>query len=77
MGACGLFLTTSTDVSTLNALMEMVQNDEYASNRIMANQALALCGNADLAFENIMRECTEDKNGSLYTLKSYDFCLFL
>lgn len=62
-GAYGLFLARSTDESIQNALREMAQNDEYASNRIMANQVLGLCGNADLAFENLMKECIEAKNG--------------
>ncbi len=62
-GAYGLFLAHSTGQSIQNALSEMAQNDKYASNRIMANQALGLCGNAELAFENLMKECSEAKTG--------------
>jgi len=67
-GAYGLFLTRSTDVSIQNALREMAQNDEYASNRIIANQALGLCGNAEQAFENLMKECNEAANGYVLLL---------
>ena len=41
----------------------MMRKDEFASNRIMAAQALGLCGDADLAFEYLIKECNEAKNG--------------
>ncbi|MCK5369512.1 MAG: sulfatase [Cyclobacteriaceae bacterium] len=65
-GAYGLFLARSADESIQQGLREMAQNDEYASNRIIANQALGLCGNAELAYKNLMKECIEAKNGYIF-----------
>ncbi len=61
-GAYGLFLGRSADESIQQALVEMVRTDEFSANRIMAAQALGLCGDADLAFEHLMKECNGARN---------------
>jgi hypothetical protein len=43
----------------------MIRGDWFAANRIMGAQALGFCGNARLAFENILKACTNAKNGYL------------
>jgi len=58
-----MFLEGSANASIQQALQEMMRKDEFAANRIMAAQALGLCGNADLAFKHLMKECKEAKNG--------------
>jgi len=61
--AYGMFLEGSANASIQQALQEMMRKDEFAANRIMAAQALGLCGNADQAFKHLMKECNEAKNG--------------
>ena len=61
-GAYGLFLRRSADESIDQALLEMMRTDVFAANRIMAAQALGLCGNADLAIKHLMKECNEAIN---------------
>ena len=60
-GAYALFLVRSTDAKVQNALRQMITNDMYATNRIMAAQAIGLCGDSALAFRTIYREAENTK----------------
>ena len=54
----------------------MIKNDEFATNRIMAAQALAWCGDADTAFKAIMAEIKpEEMNGYvlLFALNAFQY----
>lgn len=62
-GAYGLYLAGTADESIQQGLRNIVQNDKFVSNRIMANQALGLYGNAELAFQSLKKDCFEAKNG--------------
>ncbi len=55
-GAYALSLVGSTEMPGQVALTEMSKNDSFAANRIMAAQALGICGNPDIAFKSIMKE---------------------
>jgi hypothetical protein len=37
----------------------MIRNDSFAANRIMAAQALGVCGDPETSFHSIMKEATE------------------
>ncbi len=50
------------------ALLQMVQADDYAANRIMAAQALAWCGDPDTAFQALMHEASEATVGYVMLL---------
>lgn len=67
-GAYGLFLLRPTEASIFNSLREMAQKDDFAANRIMANQVLGVCDYPDQAFESLMKECREAKNGYTFLL---------
>lgn len=64
-GANGLFLARPADEAIRKALKAMAVADEYAANRIMANQALGSCGSAEEAFKNLLKECKEAKTSYL------------
>jgi arylsulfatase A-like enzyme len=55
-GAYGLFLARSSGAEVQHALKQMIRDDGFAANRIMAAQALALCGDPDTAFQSLMEE---------------------
>ena len=65
-GAYALFLTKMESPDVQSRLMSIAENDIYAANRIIAAQALAVCGNPDIAFKTIMREATNTKNPYLF-----------
>jgi hypothetical protein len=65
-GAYGVFLTRSQEASAQVALKKMIQEDNYAANRIMAAQALAWCGDKDLAFATIKREADRTQLGYVF-----------
>lgn len=58
-GAYALFLTNPDELAVQDALKKMIKNDSFAANRLMAAQALGVCGNPDTAFKSIMKEATE------------------
>jgi N-sulfoglucosamine sulfohydrolase len=58
-GAYALFLCADETSEAGDALKYMIQNDIYAANRVMAAQALALCGQPDLAFDALYEEAME------------------
>ncbi len=55
-GAYALFLLRDANSEVQEALRKMARSDSSAGNRIMAAQALGVCGDADLAFAVITRE---------------------
>ncbi|MBE0653980.1 MAG: sulfatase, partial [Bacteroidales bacterium] len=62
-GAYGLFLIRPGDVDVQDALREVIKKDGFAANRIMAAQALGLCGDPDMAFQSIMKEINDAEQG--------------
>ena len=55
-GAYALFYNRINKPNVEAALKAMIKNDEFSTNRIMAAQALAWCGDSDRAFKAIMDE---------------------
>ena len=62
-GAYGLFLVQNPESEIRSALETMAASDEMTANRIMAAQALGLCGNPDVSFETIFKEAHDTKDG--------------
>jgi hypothetical protein len=62
-GGYGLFQIRDSRATVKTALTAMAKNDAYATNRVMAAQALGFCGDSDLAFKTIYKEATETKYG--------------
>lgn len=67
-GAYALFLTKSDKYNVQNALKNRIINDGFAANRIMAAQALGVCGNPDFAFKSIMKEASETTQNYVFLL---------
>lgn len=65
-GAYALFLVGSTEVSVQKALMKIAKNDQFAANRIMAAQALGVCGDPNTAFNTIMKEANETSQNYVF-----------
>jgi len=66
-GAYALFLNRIDSAKTQEALKAMIKNDPFATNRIMAGQALAWCGDADAAYKAIVKEIdAEAMNGYVF-----------
>lgn len=74
-GAYGLFLVKSPVSKISNALEAMAASDAMTANRIMAAQALGVCGNPDTAFERIIKEAHDTKSGYvfLYALNALQY----
>jgi len=74
-GAYGLFLARDSRMAVKTVLTAMAKNDAYATNRIMAGQALGLCGDPEVAFKTIYKEATETKDGyiSLFALNAFQY----
>ena len=64
-GAYAAFLTKQTRPDIQSLLKNMINNDVFAANRIIAAQALAVCGDPDFAFKAIMKEANNTKNSYL------------
>ncbi|MEX0882324.1 MAG: sulfatase-like hydrolase/transferase, partial [Cyclobacteriaceae bacterium] len=62
-GAYGIFLNKLQSITVQNRLKEMIREDDFAANRIMAAQALGVCGDAGTAFEAIMKEALATQHG--------------
>jgi N-sulfoglucosamine sulfohydrolase len=62
-GAYAVFLVQSKKPPVQETLRKMIEYDELPANRLMAAQALGLCGDAEGAFNGIMKEVTETKRG--------------
>jgi arylsulfatase A-like enzyme len=67
-GAYAIFLTRSQDGTVQDALRGMIHTDEFPANRLMAAQALGLCGDKQMAFQSIMKEVTETTRGYVFLL---------
>jgi N-sulfoglucosamine sulfohydrolase len=58
-GAYGLFQSKTDTPSIRQALLQMAQKDLFAANRIMAAQALAMCGDPERAFNTLWLEARD------------------
>lgn len=58
-GAYAVFLTRSLGPEIQDALKGMIKKDSFAANRIMAAQAIGVCGDQETSFQSIMREAVE------------------
>ncbi len=65
-GAYGIFLVRSGEGGVRRALKDMIAGDPLAGNRIMAAQALGLCGDPDAAFEAILKEARRAEHGYVF-----------
>lgn len=59
----GIFILRSKDMEVQAALKERIKRDDIAANRIMAAQALGLCGDPDRAFTALIKEVNETDQG--------------
>ena len=55
-GAYGLFRIAANSSTVREALMQVMQKDDFVANRIMAAQALAWCGEPARAFDALVKE---------------------
>ncbi len=74
-GAYGLFLLRDDDTTVRAALREMVGNDPFAGNRIIAAQALGRSGDPETAFRAVFREAeaTDDAYVFLFALNAFQY----
>ncbi len=64
-GAYVLFIAQTSNPEAIMALKNMMQTDQFAANRIMAAQGLGFCGDADAAYQCLIKECHETTNGNV------------
>lgn len=57
-GAYAVFLTRPSGPDVQSVLKGMIQKDNFAANRIMAAQAIGVCGDPEIAFQSIMKEAS-------------------
>jgi len=62
-GAYGVFLVRSQEAKVRASLKDMMAHDPMPANRIMAAQALGLCGDPDAAFTTLRAEAVQAKDG--------------
>jgi hypothetical protein len=62
-GAYALFLTRSDDAAVRISLQNMIADDLMPANRVMAAQALGLCGDPDTAYATLRKEIDTTRNG--------------
>jgi N-sulfoglucosamine sulfohydrolase len=55
-GTYAIFLNRFSNQGVLSLLREMAEGDEIAANRVMAAQALGICGAPDISFKVLMEE---------------------
>ena len=65
-GAYAVFLARVDDDAVRGALHEMMTGDSYVANRIMAAQALGVCGDPDAAFAAIKMEVRATDRGYIF-----------
>ncbi len=58
-GAYALFLCGEENRKAVKALKYMIRNDNISANRVMAAQALALCGDKNAAFNALYKEAMD------------------
>lgn len=61
-GTYGAFLAGHVRPDIQSLLKGMINNDSFAANRILAAQALAVCGDPEFAFKAIMNEAEQTRN---------------
>jgi len=64
-GAYGLFLLKAGGGEVVQALKKMAEADAFAGNRVMAAQALAVCGDPETAFRALLREARAARHGAV------------
>ncbi len=67
-GAYALFLARADDEKPKGALLEVVEKDFMAANRVMAAQALGTCGEPDIAFRALHKEALATDSGYVFLL---------
>lgn len=67
-GAYALFQVQNGDMEVQASLREMMRKDGFAGNRIMAAQALGVCGDPEDAFHGIMKEVNDTDQGYVMLL---------
>lgn len=74
-GAYGLFRAHSNTEEIQTALKKMMADDAMAANRIMAAQALGVCGDPEEAFRAILKEIKETDQGYvfLFALNAFQY----
>lgn len=74
-GAYAVFLARPSRTDIRSVLKGIIDDDNFAANRIMAAQALAVCGEPDVAFEKIMKEAnqTEQNYVLLQALNAFQY----
>lgn len=75
-GAYALFYNRISQPKVETALKTMIKKDELATNRIVAAQALAWCGDSDAAFKAIMNEVKPDEMNAyvlLFALNAFQY----
>jgi len=65
-GAYAVFLNRSSGLEVKSALKGMTEIDNFAANRIMAAQALGVCGEPDIAFNSILKEANETNENYVF-----------
>jgi arylsulfatase A-like enzyme len=61
-GTYAAFLTEQIRPDIQSLLKEIILNDRFAANRILAAQALAVCGDPEFAYKSILKESNQTKN---------------
>jgi N-sulfoglucosamine sulfohydrolase len=74
-GAYALFLNRLSQPNVISLLRNMAEGDEFAANRVMAAQALGLCGEPETSFRIIMKEAkgAEDNHLFLQALTAFQY----
>jgi N-sulfoglucosamine sulfohydrolase len=74
-GAYALFLVGSEAAEVQTALKRVISNDAIAANRIMAAQALGVCGDPQEGFTTILKEAEETDDGYvfLFALNAFQY----
>lgn len=67
-GAYALFLLKLDTKQVQSILNKMMLTDHFTTNRIMAAQALAVCGNPDDAYKALLKEAEATKDGYQFIL---------
>jgi hypothetical protein len=65
-GAYAVYLNRSSGLEVKSALNGMTEMDKFAANRIMAAQALGVCGEPDIAFNSILKEANETNENYVF-----------
>ena len=66
--AYALFLVRSKEDRVKETLHEMMADDTMPANRVMAAQALGLCGDADAAYQALHKEAAATESGYVFLL---------